>query len=111
MISEETCLRKVDTRRGGRRRLSTQCGTHLAELVVDPAALESLAVEHESTRGLHAVGERDRPADLDHRINAMLDEIAEEYSGLGDKASIRQQRGRTGTHRCGRRGRHICRAD
>jgi DNA invertase Pin-like site-specific DNA recombinase len=54
-------------------------------LLGDPAALETLAVEHETARGGHASRERGRIAALDTRIANTETEIAEEYAALRDE--------------------------
>jgi hypothetical protein len=67
-------------------------------LLGDPAALESLAVEHETARGGHASRERGRLAALDARIATTETEIAEEYAALRDSTLVRHaQRSACGT--------------
>lgn len=58
---------------------------HVQELISDPAALELLAAEHESSRSDHAALERDRLAALDTLIASLQQEIADEYAALREE--------------------------
>jgi hypothetical protein len=54
----------------------------VTSLLGDPAALEALAGETESTRGQHAAAEREQLDALDSRIATLENQIADEYAGL-----------------------------